>query len=59
MSGTINLFRLHVPAGKTLMTITLSEEDLEKLKLEGTLNSINYGGADLSSFGNLDAGQEL
>ena len=31
---------ISVPAGTTLMTVTFSKEDLEKLKLEGILNGI-------------------
>ena len=42
---------ISVPAGTTLMTVTFSEEDLEKLKLEGILNGINYGIANYQTVG--------
>ena len=33
------------------MTVKFSEEDLEKLKLEGILNGINYGVANYQAVG--------
>ena len=42
---------ISVPTGTILMTVTFSEEDLEKLKLEGILNSINYGVANYQPVG--------